>query len=75
LDPFLAFVGRRKSERAPLVWPSGRKIDETLKTEAARQASFDRGLDNVRGEEREREGHPDRTLGFALSQGERLWSL
>jgi hypothetical protein len=29
----------------------------------------------VRGEECERQGHPDRTVGLALSQGERLQSL
>jgi hypothetical protein len=39
------------------------------------QASLDCGLDDVRGEECERQGHPDRTVGLALSKRERLQSL
>ncbi len=66
---------RLESKRPPLVWPRHRNIDETLETEATWQASLDRGLDDVRGEERERQSHPDRTVGLVLPQGERLQSL
>jgi hypothetical protein len=55
-----------------LVWPSYRKIDETLETVSARQPSFDRGLDDVRSEESEGQGHADRALGLSLPLGERL---
>jgi hypothetical protein len=63
---------RLKPERLPLVWPSHRKIDEAFETVATRQASLNRGLDDVRGEECERQGHPHRTVGLALSHGEQL---
>ena len=66
---------RRESECAPLVRPGHRQINETLETEASRQASLDRGLDDVRGQECERQGHPDRALGLALSQGKRFQGL
>jgi hypothetical protein len=49
---------RLEPERSPLAWPSHRKVDKTLESKAARQASFDRALDEVRGEECERQGHP-----------------
>jgi hypothetical protein len=42
---------RLEPESPPLVWPGHRKINETLETVAARQASFDRGLDDVGSEE------------------------
>jgi len=32
---------RLESERAPLIRPGHRQVDETLETKAARQASFD----------------------------------
>ena len=66
---------RHESERLPLVWPGHRKINDTLQTVTTWQASFDCGLDDVGGEEGERQSHPDRTLGLALSQSERLQSL
>ena len=72
---YLSARRRLEFERPPLVWPGHRKVDETLETEAARQASFDRRLDDVGGKECERQGHPDRTVGLALSQGERLQGL
>ena len=53
-----------RSERAPLIRPGHRQVVWTLETETAWQASFDRRLDDLRREERERQGHPDRTLGL-----------
>jgi hypothetical protein len=50
---------RLESERAPLVRPGHGKINETFETKPARQASFDCGLDDLRREESERQGHPD----------------
>src|ERR1700722_8306330 len=42
---------RLESERAPLIWPGHGQVDETLQAKAARQASFDRRLDDLRREE------------------------
>jgi hypothetical protein len=52
-----------------------RQVDETLETKAARQASLDCRLDDLRREESEQQGHPDRTHSLALSQSNRLQSL
>jgi hypothetical protein len=59
-----------ESERAPLIRPGHRQVDETLETKAARQASFNCHLDDLRREESERQGHPDRTLALALSRSD-----
>jgi hypothetical protein len=61
-------------ERAPLVRPRHRKINETFGPETAWQASFDCGLDDVEGEESKRQGHPDRTHSPALPRSKRLQS-
>jgi hypothetical protein len=45
-----------------------RKINETLETVAAWQASFDCGLHDIWRKESERHGHPDRSLGLAFSR-------
>jgi hypothetical protein len=45
----------------PFALPGHRTIDEAVETVAAPQASLDCGLDDVRGEECERQGHPDGT--------------
>src|ERR1700678_25302 len=66
---------RLESERPPLLWPRHRRVDETLETVTTWQSSLDSGLDDVGGEEGERQRHPDRTVGLALSQSERLQSL
>ena len=50
---YLSALRRLEFERPPLHGPGHRKINETLETVTARQASSDRGLDDVRGEERE----------------------
>src|SRR5271155_640125 len=63
---------RLESERAPLIRPDHRQVDETLETEAARLTSFDCRLDDLRREESERQGHPDRTLALVLSRSDRL---
>ena len=58
--------------RAPsTIRPGHRQVDETLETKAARQASFDCRLDDLRREESERQGHPDRTHSLALSRSNR----
>ena len=71
LDRIEALTGPERSsyagpqlepERAALVWPGQRKIDETLETVAARQTSLDGGLDDDRGEESERQRRPDQTV-------------
>ncbi len=66
---------RRKSKRSPLVRPRQRKINETLEAVAARQASLDCRLNDIWRKESERHGHPNRSLGLAFSQCERLESL
>jgi hypothetical protein len=53
-DRSLRLRRRLESERAPLIRPGHRQVDETLETKAARQASFDCRLDDVGGEESER---------------------
>src|ERR1700722_13128960 len=63
---------RFESERPPLIRPGRRQVDEALETKAARQASLDCRLDDLRREESERQGHPDRTLSLALPRSERL---
>jgi hypothetical protein len=52
---------RLESERPPLVWPCHRHLDETLEAVTTWQSSLDSGLDDVGGEEGERQRHPDRT--------------
>src|SRR5271166_4200109 len=66
---------RRKSKRSPLVRPRQRKINETLEAVAARQASLNCRLNDIWRKESERHGHPNRSLGLALSRCERLESL
>jgi hypothetical protein len=65
---------RVEPERAPLIRPCHRQVDKTLEAKAARQASLDCRLDDLRREESERQGHPNRTLAPALSRSERLQS-
>src|ERR1700722_18504049 len=65
---------RLESERAPLIRPGHRQVDETLETKAARQTSLDCRLDDLRSEESERQGHPNRTLALVLSRSDRLQS-
>ena len=72
VDRCYACAGSLESEAAPLIRPGHRQVDETLETKAARQASFDCRLDDLRREESERQGHPDRTHRPALSRSERL---
>ena len=72
---YLCSCWRLESERAPLVRPRHRKINETFETETSRQMSFDCRLDDIRRKESERQGHPDRTLALALSRSQRLQSL
>jgi hypothetical protein len=74
VDRSLRLRWRLESERAPLIRPGHRQIDESLETKATRQASFDCRLDDVGGEESERQGHPDRTLALVLSRSDRLQS-
>jgi len=62
-DRSLRLRRRLESERAPLIRPGHRQVDETLETKAARKASFDCRLDDLRREESERQGHPGRTRG------------
>jgi hypothetical protein len=64
---FLRSCWRLEPERPPLVRPRHGKINETFEAETAWQASFDRGLDDVGGEENKRQGHPDRTVCLAFS--------
>jgi hypothetical protein len=45
-DRSLRLRRRLESERAPLIRPGHRQVDETLETKAARQASFDCRLDD-----------------------------
>ena len=45
---------------------------EPLDTNAARQTTFDRGFDEVRCEERERDGHIDLTHAAFLARGDLL---
>jgi hypothetical protein len=52
---------RLESKRAPLIRPCDRQIDETLEANAARQASIDYRLDDVRRKKSERQSHSDRT--------------
>src|SRR4029077_17268253 len=50
------------------------QVDETLETKAAWQTSFDCRLDDLRREESDRQGHPNRTHSLALPRSERLQS-
>jgi hypothetical protein len=59
VDRSLRLRWRLESERAPLIRPGHRQVDETLETKAALQASLDCCLDDLRREESERQGHPD----------------
>jgi hypothetical protein len=71
-DRSLRLRGRLESERPPLIRPGHRQVDETLETKAAWQASFDCRLDDLRREESERQGHPDRTHSLVLPRSDRL---
>lgn len=51
---YLCTRPRLEFERPPLRGPGHRKVDNTFEAEASRQASFDRGLDDVGSEEGER---------------------
>src|SRR6185437_14803678 len=73
-DRSLALRWRLESERAPLIPPCHRQVDEALETKAARQASFNCRLDDLQREESERQGQPDRTFSFALPRSEQLQS-
>ena len=48
-DGSYVHAASRESERPPLVWPGHRKMNETLETVAARQASLNSGLDQASG--------------------------
>lgn len=48
---------RVQSERLELPAPLGRRIAKTLHANAAGQATLNRGSDEIRREERERDGH------------------
>ena len=74
VDRSLRLRWRLESERAPLIRPGHRQVDETLQAKATRQASLDCGLDDLRREESERQGHSDRTHSPALPRSERLQS-
>ena len=50
-----------QSEGFELSAPFRGRVAEPLDTDAARQATFERGFDEVRCEERERDGHIDLT--------------
>src|SRR5208282_4872402 len=69
---FITPAPASQSKRSPLVGPRQRKINETLETVAARQASFDCRLNDIWRKESERHGHPDRSLGLAFSRDRRL---
>jgi hypothetical protein len=58
---------RIQSEPFELLAPFRGSIAEPLDTDAARQATFDRGFDEVRCEERERDGHIDLTYAAFLA--------
>src|SRR3984885_3487349 len=73
-DRSLRLRQRLESERAPLIRPRHRQVDEPLEAKAPRQTSFDCHLDDLRSEESERQGHPDRTHSPALSRSKRLQS-
>jgi hypothetical protein len=53
-DRSLRLRRRLESERAPLIRPRHRQVDETLETKPAWQASFDCRFDDLRREESER---------------------
>src|SRR3984957_11749553 len=74
VDRSLRLRWRLESERAPLIRPGHRQVDETLETVTAWQASLDCRLDDLRREESERQGHPDRTHRPALPRSQRLQS-
>jgi hypothetical protein len=58
-----------------LIGPSDRKVDQSGETEAAREATIDGGFDEIGREERQRQGHADRSLAFAFSSGDRFNGL
>jgi Protein of unknown function (DUF642)/PEP-CTERM motif len=72
LNRSLRLRWRLQSERAPLIRPGHGQVDETLQAKAARQASLDCRLDDLRRKESERQGHPDRTHSPALPRSQRL---
>ena len=63
---------RIQSEGFELSAPFRGSVAEPLDTDAARQATFDRGFDEVRCEERERDGHIDLTYAAFLACGDLL---
>ena len=63
---------RIKSERFELPGPFGGRIAKTLDANATGQATLDRGPDERRCEEGEREGHVDLTDAAAFAGGDLL---
>jgi len=70
--PALRSVVWRDSEGLPLLGPTRRHIHQTRNTEAARQNSIDRRLDNVRSKESEGKSHSGRSFADAFAGGDRL---
>jgi hypothetical protein len=65
--------GRRSEpENLVLARPSWRKLEHTSDADPVRQPAFDRGLDEGRSEEREREGHINVALAAVLAGSEGL---
>lgn len=62
-----ARTGRNEAQRAPLLRPVRRQVDQPLEAEAARQATLHRGFDERRIEKGERERLADGALGPALA--------
>jgi hypothetical protein len=58
--------GRLQTQRRPLVGPGDRKVDQPGETEAAGKPTINGGSGKVGREERQRQGHADRPLAFAL---------
>ena len=63
---------RIESEGFELMRPLSGGIAESLDTDAARQAAFDRGFDQNRGEEGERDGQVDLADAAPLASGNLL---
>jgi len=63
---------RVQSERFELSAPFRGSVAKSLDTDAARQTTFDRGFDEGRCEERERDGHIDLTHTAFVACGDLL---
>ena len=61
---------RIQSEGFELSAPFRGSVAESLDTNAAGQTTFDRSFDEVRGKERERDGHIDLTYAAFLACGD-----